>query len=142
MRLMMAIGLIVLVSFCFCSCATVDHSVRIDTDNTDGYATGYYKDDRFGQLGSWGFWFLGGYGGDTVSCWPWRDRQGYSDPVQFAKAITMINYSKKLKRIEYDRYGEIVGYEFDTKPSRVIKRYQQMPSQQSLPPSFGYEPIE
>ena len=35
-------------------------------------------------------------------------------PMHFAKAIAMINYSKKLKIIKYDEMGGVIQYEFES----------------------------
>lgn len=126
-------------------CATVDHSVMINTDKTDAYTEGQFRDIRYGQMGGWGFWVLGGYSGDNTPSpypWPWTAKQGDSDPVKFARAVSMINYSKRLKSVSYDSTGQIVGYEFDNKPFAGRSDYRQAPVQPKLPASFGHQPIE
>lgn len=52
------------------------------------------------------------------------------DPVPFAKAIAMINYSKKLKNISYDESGGRLNYEFGE------------PNQRTRPSSFGHQPVQ
>lgn len=140
---MLVIGLILLSGFSFSGCATVDHSVRIDTDSsTNGNVVGQYTDNRSGQMGGWGFWLFGGYGGDTNPSWPWHVKQGDSDPVRFARAVAMLNYSKRLKNITYNEAGEVVSYEFDTKTSAGKSGEKSIQRQPSLPPSFGHQPIQ
>lgn len=140
---MLVIGLILLAGFSFSGCATVDHSVRIDTDSsTDGNAIGQYSDNRYGQMGGWGFWLLGGYSGDNNPSWPWQAKQGDSDPVRFARAVAILNYSKRLKNITYNEAGEVVGYEFGNKPSGGKSGSKSIQSQPNLPPSFGHQPIQ
>ncbi len=141
---------VVLVIFLWASgCATVDHSVVIDTDKLDGYASGQYKDSHYGQMGEWGFWFLGGYntsdsasGAKPLWFWPWGASKRESDPRNFARSIAIINYSKKLNTIKYDEASGIVEYEFEHKPILKKSGYQPAPSTSSLPSSFGYQPIE
>jgi hypothetical protein len=142
MKGVLVIGLILLVGLSFTGCATVDHSVLIDTDKTNANASGQYRDNRFGQMGGWGFWILGGYSGDNNPSSPWRAKQGDSDPVKFARAVAILNYSKRLRNITYNEAGEVVGYEFDSPSSTGKSRSQQIQSQTSLPESFGHQPIQ
>ena len=108
MKVMLAIGLILLTGFSFSGCANVDHSVRIDTDGTNSFAVGQYRDSRTDLYGPRGL--------------------GEGDPVKFARAVAMINYSKRLRNITYNEFGEVVGYEFDNKPSTGISVSKQIPS--------------
>jgi hypothetical protein len=122
MRVMLGIGLIFLTAFSFSGCANVDHSVRIDTDGTNRYAVGQYIDNRRDLYGP--------------------RRLGEGDPVKFARAVAMINYSKRLKNITYNEMGEVVGYEFDNVPYAGKTGSQQIQRQPSLAPSFGHQPIQ
>jgi len=132
-------------------CATVERSVTIDTDQLEGYAAGHYKDSRYGQVGEWGFWVLGGYNADDSASgarplwfWPWGASMSKRepDPRNFATAIAKINYSKKIKSIKYDESGGIIEYEFEHKPLVSKSEYQPTKRQPNLPSSFGRQPIE
>jgi hypothetical protein len=137
MKFVLVIGLILAAGLSFSGCATVDHSVIIDTDKTNANASGQYRDNRSGQMGGWGFWVLGGYSGDRNPSWPWQAKQGDGDPEKFARAVAMINYSKKLKSIKYDEYGGVTAYEFDSQPASSMKT-----TPQHGPSSFGHQPVE
>ncbi len=145
---MKKLALVLIIAMAFCACATVDRSVIIDTDKTDSYASGQYRDSHYGQLGTWGFWFLGGYSGPdaaTSSGPPWfvpcAVSRANSDPTKFARSIAMINYSKKLKSIKYDETEGIIEYEFEHKPIGKVG-YQPSVTKPTLPSSFGHQPIE
>ena len=122
MRIVMVIGLILLTGFSFSGCANVDHSVRIDTDGTNSFAVGQYRDSRTDIYGP--------------------RRLGEGDPVKFARAVAIINYSQRLKNITYNEFGEVVGYEFANAPFTGKSGPQKIHSQPSLPPSFGHQPIQ
>jgi hypothetical protein len=124
MKVVMVIGLIFLTGFSFSGCANFDHKVRIDTDGTNSLAVSQYSDSRTNLHSPRGM--------------------GEADPVKFARAVAMINYSQRLKNITYNvnEAGAVVGYEFDSASSTGKSRPQQIHSQTSLPPSFGYQPIQ
>lgn len=114
MKAMSLIGVLLAMAIAFSGCATSNHSVLIDSDKSDAYASGQYS-------------LIG---------------QGYTDPVRFARAMALINYSKRLKTVSYDSSGAIVGYEFEGKPMASKTGYHQTPSQSKVPSSFGHQPIE
>lgn len=145
MKIISLIGVILAMglALAFSGCANVDHHVIIDTDKTDSFAAGQYSDSRSGQMGAWGFWVLGGGAGDTMPSWsPWSVKQGDSDAVAFARAIAMINYSKRLNTIKYDQTGGVLEYDFNQAP---IGRQSSAPpttGEAGLSKSFGHQPVE
>ena len=123
MKAMMVIGLILLIGFSFSGCANVDRSVRIDTDSTNSFAVGQYRDIRTGVEG--------------------HRRWGEGDPVNFARAIAIINYSKNLRNIKYNECGGVIAYEFEPMPvSSMRSAYPAPGTQRKLPSSFGHQPVE
>ena len=44
-----------------------------------------------------------------------------SGALDFARAIAMVNYSKKLKSIKYDEFGGVIDYEFEQQPLSYVK---------------------
>jgi hypothetical protein len=123
MKFVLIIGLILLAGLSFSGCATVDHSVRIDTDGTNSFTVGQYRDVRSDLYGP--------------------RRLGEGDPVKFARAVAMINYSKNLKSIKYNECGGLVAYEFEQRPVSSIKPTYQAPgARMNLPSSFGHQPVE
>ena len=50
-----------------------------------------------------------------------------SGAYDFARAIAMINYSKKLKSIKYDEFGGVIDYEFEQQPLSYVKTTPQEP---------------
>jgi hypothetical protein len=145
MRLLGAVIVIALV----CSGCTVSHrSEVIDTDKLGGYASGTYDSKSqgpSGRLTAGG----SGYGAGAASAGfgaGWISIETGPPPSgapNFARAIAMINYSKKLKSIKYDEFGGVIDYEFEQMPVSSMKTAQQGPgAKPKLPPSFGHQPIE
>jgi hypothetical protein len=127
----------------FSGCANVDHHVIIDTDKTNSFASGQYQDNRSGQMGGWGFALFGGYAGDTTPSWtPWTAKQGDSDPVKFARAIAMINYSKRLNTIKYDQTGGVLEYDFNQAPIGRQSSASPTTGEAGLSQSFGHQPVQ
>jgi hypothetical protein len=62
------------------------------------------------------------------------------DPLPFARSIAMINYSKRLRSIQYDETGGIIQYEFNPEPMSMRSEYA--PSKAQAPSAFGHQPIE
>jgi hypothetical protein len=128
-------------------CATFQRSEVIDTDQLGGYASGTYKDNSSGRVGSFGLagsgagWGAGAGGGLGVAGIGVKTGPPPSGALNFARAIAMINYSKKLKSIKYDQYGGVIDYEFD-QTSLAPKNYSSSVSGSRLPSSFGYQPVE
>jgi hypothetical protein len=146
-------------------CVTADNSTLIDTDQ-QGYASGQYRDTHHGQVGNFGIFgtgagvsaasaagsaLLSGIGSAALSnsssgggggmlglrVYP-PPTQG--DPVPFARAIAMINYSKRLSSIKYDESGGIIEYEFNPGPMSMRSEYA--PPKTQAPSAFGHQPIE
>ncbi|RJR34017.1 MAG: hypothetical protein C4567_16180 [Deltaproteobacteria bacterium] len=139
-------------------CATFHHTESIDTDQ-HGVIYGKYNSDSSGRTGSI---FLSGVGAGwetaaasrLVSGNPASGALGgaaiYAEtgppkvsPVNFARSIAMINYSKKLKSIKYDEFGGIVEYQFDGQAQPTKKgSFHQTYGKSNVPRSFGHQPIE
>ena len=145
MRLLGAVIVIALV----CSGCTISHrSEVIDTDKLGGNASGTYDAKSHGPSGKVAFggsgYGAGGAGAGFGMAWMCVEtgppKSGAND---FARAIAMINYSKKLKSIKYDEFGGVIDYEFEQMPVSSMKTAQQGPgAKPKLPPSFGHQPIE
>jgi hypothetical protein len=154
MRVVIVIGLILLIGLSFSGCATYQRSEVIDTDKLGGYASGQYRDNSTGPSGRM---VLGGSGvgaggsgfGFGVAWIGVESGPPKSGAYDFARAIAMINYSKKLKSIKYDEFGGVLDYEFDQLPVAYMKTTPEMPPP-SLEPgtklkrrsSFGHQPVE
>ena len=144
MRFLGAVIVIALV----CSGCTISHrSEVIDTDKLGGYASGTYNARSDGPSGKVAIGGSGyGAGVNTGFGMAWMcvetgpPKSGAND---FARAIAMINYSKKLKSIKYDEFGGVIDYEFEQIPVSSMKTAQQgSGAKPKLPPSFGHQPIE
>ena len=148
MRIVMVIGLILLTGFSFSGCATYQRSEVIDTDKLGGYTSGEYRDNSSGPsgrmlLGGSGFGAGGSGTGFGVAWIGVESGPPKSGAYDFARAIAMINYSKKLKSIKYDEVGGVIDYEFEQMPVSSMKTAQQgTGAKPKLPPSFGHQPIE
>jgi hypothetical protein len=126
-------------------CASVNRSQSIDTDQLSGFAAGRFQENVKGSSGSFalagggGGWGSsgGGAGGGAVSVTSNIPPSGAYD---FARAVAMINYSKKLTRIKYDEGYGIIEYEFDQKPLSSKIDYQAPGGK--LPSAFGHQPVE
>ena len=144
---MKILGLILVVVLLLSGCATFQRSEVIETDKLDGYASGEYRDNSGGPTGTFGLvgsaygWASGGPGGLGVLGMNVKTGPPPSGAYKFAKAIAMINYSKKLKSIKYDETGRIIEYEFDQRPLGRVSSYQP-PAPSALPQTFGFQPVE
>jgi len=145
---MRKLSVIAIIIMLLAGCATFQRSEVIDTDKFEGYASGTYRDDSAGPsgtvvLGGSGAGWGGGGGGLGMGCLGITTGPPDSNSYKFAKAIAMINYSKKLKNIKYDETGGIIQYEFEHKPLTSTRGdYQPPAAKPKLPSSFGYQPIE
>ncbi|MFA4902075.1 MAG: hypothetical protein WC600_04940 [Desulfobaccales bacterium] len=126
-------------------CATFQRSQVIDTDKLEGYAAGTFKEDSSGPTGSldvagsgaaWG-----GGGAMGVAGINLRTGPPPNGALDFARAVAMINYSKKLTSVKYDQFGGVIDYEFDQTPLARSK-YRDPATAPKLPSSFGHQPIE
>ena len=146
---MKIMAVIVVAALVLPACARFHRSEAINTDNSGAYASGTYSDRSSGQSGKvtlggsgagWGIAGGGGFGAGWVCGETGPPRSGAYD---FARAVAMINYSKKLKSIKYDECGGIIDYEFESQPVSYLK---------TAPPasgtnlqrrsSFGHQPVE
>jgi hypothetical protein len=149
MKLLGVVTVIALV----CSGCTVSHrSEVIDTDKLSGYASGTYdakSDGPSGKLTAGGSAYGAGasstgFGGGWISIETGPPPSGALD---FARAIAMVNYSKKLKSIKYDEFGGVIDYEFDCQPISYLKTPQvktssEVPTKLKRRTSFGHQPVE
>jgi hypothetical protein len=139
-------GLIAAIALVMSGCAQFQRSQVIDTDKLGGYASGTYKEDSSGPMGNFallgtGAGWGGGGGGFGIGGIAGKTGPAASDAYNFARAIAMINYSKKLKSVKYDEYGGVIDYEFEQTPSSSMSTA--FPGTRSkLPSSFGHQPIE
>lgn len=139
---MKIVGLMVVAALLLAGCATFQRSEVIETDKLDGYASGNYRDNSGGNTGEFGLAGGGGAaGGAGALGMSIKTGPPNSGAYQFARAVAMINYSKKLKSIKYDETGRILEYEFDQRP---LSRSTVYPPAQSTAPqqSFGYQPVQ
>lgn len=128
---------------------TISHrSEVIDTDKLGGNASGTYNATSQGPSGRMTVGGSGfgagaaslGFGAGWMSVETGPPKSGAYD---FARAIAMINYSKKLKSIKYDEYGGVIAYEFEQMPVSSVKTAQQgTGTKPKLPSSFGHQPVE
>jgi hypothetical protein len=137
--------IIILLAVILLGCATFQRSEVIETDKLEGYAAGTYRDNSSGANGSvdvvgsgagWGAG--GGAGAAGINL---RTGPPPSGALDFARAIAMINYSKKLTSVKYDQYGGVIDYEFDQAPIARSK-YRDPATAPKLPSSFGHQPVE
>lgn len=149
---MKKLGLVLALIMPFAGCVTVDHSEVIRTE-ANGLASGEYRDVRTGTLANVEFGALGGaassMGATSAQILASVARSGpamgagggalgfrvkpapaQGDPTLFARSIAIINYSKRLAKIDYDEAGDIIKYEFNDKPLKK-PNYQPL-GQQSL----------
>ncbi|MEJ2673390.1 MAG: hypothetical protein P8168_14580 [Deltaproteobacteria bacterium] len=145
---MRMLGVIAIAAMLFSGCAQFQRSEVIDTDKLGGFASGTFHEESSGSVGNFGL--IGGVGGAGVSgggggigALSVTTGPPKSGAYDFARAIAMINYSKKLKSIRYDECGGVIEYEFDQKPLSSAKTSShEYGSPQKLPSSFGYQPIK
>ena len=121
-------------------CARFQHSESIDVDRFG--ATGQYQDSRSGKLYKAALGGGGGGGGVGVAAlggflFSLNSSQSQSDPTNFAKAIAMVDMSKKLKSVRYDEDTGIREYEFVQPLAQTEGKRSSNP-----PPSFGRRPVQ
>ena len=142
------LGVVIVIALVCSGCATFQRSEVIDTDKLGSHASGTYSDNSSGPsgkiaLGGSGFGAgaaSAGFGAGWICGETGPPKSGAYD---FARAIAMINYSKKLKSIKYDEFGGVIDYEFEQMPVSSMKTAQQGPgAKPKLPPSFGHQPVE
>jgi hypothetical protein len=127
-------------------CATFQRSQVIDTDKLEGNAAGTFRENSSGPNVSLDAAGAGGgagassfgLGGGSLS---FRTGPPPSGALEFARAIAMINYSKKLRSVKYDQFGGVIDYEFDQTPLARSK-YRDPTTAPKLPSSFGHQPVE
>ena len=145
---MKILGIIAIVAMMLSGCAQFQRSEVIDTDKLGGYASGTFHEDSSGSIGNFGLAGGGGgwggsSGGAGLGALSIQTGAPKSGAYDFARAVAMINYSKKLKSIKYDEYGGVIDYEFTQSELPPAKAsYQHLGSNQQLPSSFGHQPIE
>jgi hypothetical protein len=145
---MKIMAVIVVAALALPGCARFHRSEVIDTDKLGGYASGTYNDRSSGPsgkvaLGGSGYG-AGGAGVGFGAAWICGETgPPKSGSYDFARAIAMINYSKKLKSIKYDECGGVIAYEFEQMPvSSMRSTYQAPGTKPKLPSSFGHQPVE
>jgi len=148
------LGVVIVIALVCSGCATFQRSEVIDTDKLGGYAAGQYRDNSTGPsgkmvLGGSGFGAGGSGTGFGVAWIGVESGPPKSGAYDFARAIAMINYSKKLKSIKYDEYGGVLDYEFDQLPVAYMKTTPDMKTTPLEPgtklkrrSSFGHQPVE
>jgi hypothetical protein len=146
--MMKLIGLVTVFALVCAGCTVSHRSEVIDTDKLGGYASGTYNDKSNGPVGRMAIGGSGfgsgasgaGFGAAWASVETGPPPSGAND---FAKAIAMINYSKKLKSIKYDEFGGVIDYEFEAQPMSYLKTTPQQPiPRQQRRSSFGHQPVE
>jgi hypothetical protein len=145
---MRVLALILVILLAFSGCATFNRSQSIDSDQLEGYASGQFRESSSGRTGTVavvgsaagggagnpvGFGLLGIYGTTGPPT---------SGSLEFARAISMLNYSKRLKSVKYDESGGIVEYEFDRGPLAGRTVSPPPSTRPKLPSSFGHQPVE
>lgn len=145
---MRLLGLVAVFALVCAGCTVSHRSEVIDTDKLGGYASGTYNDKSHGPVtrvavGGTGFG-AGASGAGFGAAWMCLETgpppSGAND---FARAIAMINYSKKLKSIKYDEYGGVIDYEFEAQPMSYLKTTpQEVKPRKYRRSSFGHQPVE
>jgi hypothetical protein len=152
--IMKLLGVVTVIAL-ICSGCTVSHrSEVIDTDKLGGYASGTFNEKSHGPVGKMSVGGSG-FGAGAVSAgfgagWACVETGPPPSGAQdFARAIAMINYSKKLKSIKYDEFGGVIDYEFEQQPLSYAQTTPQMKATSPAPPtklkrrsSFGHQPVE
>jgi len=140
MKKLYLFALVGLVGLIFVGCTTFNHSEYIDADNYG--ATGKYEYTSQGTIGIFGLAGAGGgagggVGGGGAGVIFFSSDFREPDPRLFAKSITMVDLSKKLKKVKIDEAGNYREYEY-VQPLAEAK-----PESTSSPsPTFGREPIK
>jgi hypothetical protein len=145
--IMKLLGVVTVIALVCSGCTMSHRSEVIDTDKLGGYASGTYDSKSEGPSGRW---MLGGSGfgaGGNAGCgMVWTSIETGPPPsgaLDFARAIAMVNYSKKLKSIKYDEFGGVIDYEFEQQPLSYVKATPQEPKpRQQRRSSFGHQPVE
>jgi len=138
--------LVVALAVALSGCAMYQRSQTIDTDKLEGYAAGTFNESSSGPNVSLEAAGAGGgagassfgLGGGSLG---YRTGPPPSGSLEFARAIAMINYSKKLRSVKYDQFGGVIDYEFDQTPLARSK-HRDPATAPRLPSSFGYQPVE
>jgi hypothetical protein len=135
--------LLAVVGLFFLGCATFQHSEFIDADHLG--ATGKYHHETQGPVGTFflagvGAGVSGSAGGGGAGAISVTTGFTAPDPRNFARSVSMINYSKKLKSVKYDEISGVRSYEFED-PHAVATKEPSL-STQEYPPSFGRQPIQ
>lgn len=145
---MRLLGLITVFAMVCAGCTVSHRSEVIDTDKSGAYASGTYDEKSRGPVGRMAVGGSGfgagaastGFGAGWACIETGPPPSGAYD---FARAIAMINYSKKLKSIKYDEFGGVIDYEFEAQPISSLKTTPQQPNpRQSRRSSFGHQPVE
>jgi len=151
---MKLLGVVTVIAL-ICSGCTISHrSEVIDTDKLGGYASGTFNEKSHGPVGKMSVGGSGfgagaasaGFGAGWACVETGPPPSGAQD---FARAIAMINYSKKLKSIKYDEFGGVIDYEFEQQPLSYAQTTPEMKATSPAPPtklkrrsSFGHQPVE
>jgi hypothetical protein len=142
------LGIVIVIALVCSGCATFQRSEVIDTDKLGGQASGTYSNNSAGPsgkitLGGSGFGVGGAAAGFGMAWICAETGPPKSGAYDFARAIAMINYSKKLKSIKYDEYGGVIDYEFEQQPVSYMKTTPQEPGTKlQRRSSFGHQPVE
>jgi hypothetical protein len=144
---MKLLGVVTVIALVCTGCTVSHRSEVIDTDKLSGYASGTYNAKSHGPSGKMVLGGSGyGAGVNTSFGMVWASVETGPPPSgaqDFARAIAMINYSKKLKSIKYDEFGGVIDYEFEVQPLSYMKTTPPQPG--TKPPqrsSFGHQPVE
>ena len=142
------LGVAIVIALLGSGCTVSHRSEVIDTDKLGGYASGTYNDRSDGPSGRFAAGGSGfgagaastGFGAGLLCI---ETGPPPSGAYEFARAIAMINYSKKLKSIKYDEFGGVIDYEFEQLPASSIRSTQPGPGAKAkLRSSFGHQPVE
>ena len=144
---MKLLGVVTVIALICSGCTVSQRSEVIDTDKLGGYASGTYDSKSHGPSGKMVIGGSGyGAGVNTGFGMVWGSVETGPPPSgaqDFARAIAMINYSKKLKSIKYDEFGGVMDYEFESQPISYVQttpqKIQPKPQRRS---SFGHQPVE
>lgn len=145
---MKLLGVVTVIALVCAGCTISHRSEVIDTDKLAGYTSGTYNSSSqgpSGKLTAGGSGF--GAGAASVGMGAgWLSVETGPPPsgaYEFARAIAMINYSKKLKSIKYDEFGGVIDYEFEAQPISSLKTTPQEPQpRQQRRSSFGHQPVQ
>jgi hypothetical protein len=144
---MKLLGVVAVIALLSSGCTVSHRSEVIDTDKGGGNASGTYDAKSHGPVGKMTIGGSGyGAGVNTGFGMVWGCVETGPPPSgsqDFARAIAMINYSKKLKSIKYDEFGGVIDYEFEQQPLSYMKATPQQPAAKpQRRSSFGHQPVE